>query len=203
MQAIRSMYSTLHGLLSRNIFGDEEAQSLLARPREEDASIAGIAAQLWTAGGLFRRRPRSSPDHAMSQVVVQSIIFAAGITPYFGPIDEMWSLLRISAMEDKIAFMQEHQAKYLHQGTMLMLCEAMTWAASNKFSHGSWLDAYHLCYAQIVQHVLTLDLGMLEFRNSWPDGRARDSVGHAGRYIENLRQVCRMVRKKRNVSFPV
>lgn len=198
MQAVRSMYSTLHGLLSRNLLDDEQAQSLLAPPGGGNVTITDIATQLWKAGASFRRRPLSSPDHSISQAMVQSIILIGGMTPYFGPIDDMWTLLNIGTSEEKISFIKEHQDKYLNRGTMLMLTEAMTWAATQKFSHGSWLDAYHICYAQIVQGVLTLDSGILEFRNSWPEGRARDRIGHAGPYIEALRRMSRTIRRRRS-----
>lgn len=191
LRMMRELYGVYHAALSRghDLSKIWEQEELAARLKSDPSRLFRESAQ------QLRKAPTPTPrdpEYPMHSALIAAHVLCVGLTPFPEPIDEYWEALEIDDLELRFRHLTEREF-FWNAGPLLAIYDFLSFQSTRKYSRGSWFDAYHLQYLQIVPELLTLDRGMLEYTLATPeDSRLHNNVKPARDFVE---QVLATIRK--------
>lgn len=185
LQMMRELYGVYHAALSRGLDLSKiwEQEQFTARIKADSSRLFRETAQ------QLRKAPPPTPrdpQYSMHSALIAAHLMCVGLTPFPEPIDDFWRALKINDVESRMRYLTGREY-FWNAGPLLALYNFLSFQSTRKYSRGSWFDAYHLQYLQIVPELLTLDRGMLAYALATPEGsRIHDNVKTAKDFVDEV-----------------
>jgi hypothetical protein len=187
LATMRELYGLYHAAFSRGIdlvdvWGPQSSDFFATKPQDLPAFFRDKAREI-------RRLPPPvprDPQHSMHLALISAHIMCVGLSPFWDPLDEYWAALDIHGTQARFNYLLDNQG-IINEGPFLAMHDFLAWQSTRKYSRGSWFDAYHLQYLQIVPELMTLDRGLLTYGQQQPPGsRLRDNMKSASDVVDAL-----------------
>lgn len=117
-----------------------------------------------------------------------TLILCVGLTPFLEPIDNLWSILGVGEIKQRIDFSFQHFDFLYREGAFIGMGALMGWQATRAYSNGNLFDCYHVSYLPYIDEFLTLDRGLLEFAQAYSHSQNIQKIHSADSIIQEALQ---------------